>query len=93
MKAALMQSPAGSRGGSSSSLTSAGQGQSRGDPAAAGVPAQETLWGSAGLGAAPEQPAARGGFLPGPSNLCAAKASPWAGAAVQETLQASLEAL
>ena len=93
MKAALMQSPAGSRGGSSSSLTSAGQGQSRGDAAAAGAPAQDPLWGGAGLGAAPEQPATRGGSLPGPSNLGAAEASLWAGAAVQETLQASREAL
>ena len=89
MKAALLQSSAGSRGGSSSSLASAGQGQCRGDQAAAGAPAQDPLWGGAGLGGASEQPAASSGSLPGPSVLGTAEASPLAGAAVQETLQAS----
>ena len=90
MKAALLQSPAGSRGGSSSSLTSAGQGQPRGDQAAAGVPAQDPLWGGAGLGGALEQPAAPSGSLLGPSNLGTVEARPWAG---QGTLQASLQDL
>eukprot|EP00891_Asterochloris_glomerata_P004889 jgi/Astpho2/4889/Aster-x0653 len=81
MKAALLQSSAGSRGGSSSSLASAGQGQCRGDQAAAGAPAQDPLWGGAGLGGASEQPAASSGSLPGPSVLGTAEASPLAGAA------------
>ena len=93
MKAALVQSPAGSRIGSSGSLTSLGQGQSRGDQVAAGVPAQDPLWGCAGLGGAPEQPAARTRSLSGPSNLSAGETSPWTGAAVQGSLQASLQAL
>ena len=87
MKTALVQSPAGSRVGSSSSLTSAGQGQSRGDQAAAEVPAQDLLWGGAGLGVAPEQPAAHSRPLSGPSSLGAVETSQ-AAAVVQGTLQA-----